>query len=280
MMRGIAQQAAMALENARLVTDLRQADRMKSEFVATMSHELRTPLNIILGYTELLLDGAFGSLNEEQADTIDRVRQQSNDLLSLINATLDVNRLEAGGMPLEVEEFRFGPLLDELRAQIDPLPRNAGVDLHWNLRADGTLRSDPKKIKIILRNLITNALKFTDQGYVEISVDHVSGGIAEILIRDTGIGIPDDQVNSIFGMFHQVQLPSRQSSGVGLGLYIVRRFVELLRGQIDVETKIGEGTTFRVRLPDLGRERRHLPTGSSAGATTRQPGPPPLLAAG
>lgn len=280
LMRGIAQQAAVALENARLVTDLRQADRLKSEFVATMSHELRTPLNIILGYTELLIDGAFGELNEEQIDTIDRVRQQSNDLLTLINATLDVNRLEAGGMPVEIEEFKLAPLVAELRAQIDPLPRHEGVELRWNLRNDGALRSDPKKIKIILRNLITNALKFTDHGYVEVTLDRAPDGSAELLIRDTGIGIPDDEVNSIFGMFHQVQLSSRPSSGVGLGLYIVRRFVDLLRGHIEVDTKIGTGTTFRVQLPDLGRERRNPLPGDSATAVPRQPGPRSLRAAG
>src|SRR5262249_7538636 len=153
-MRGIAHQAAVALENTRLVTDLRHADRMKSEFVATMSHELRTPLNIIIGYNELLAEGAFGALNGEQREIIEPVRQNSTDLLTLINAPLDVNRLEAGGSPVDVEEFRVNDLLAEIRTETERLPRADRVAMHWQVNGSALLRSDPRKVKIILRNLI------------------------------------------------------------------------------------------------------------------------------
>ncbi len=271
LMRGIAQHAAVALENARLVTDLRHADRLKSEFVATMSHELRTPLNIILGYTELLMDGTFGEMNEDQIDTIGRVRQQSHDLLTLINATLDVNRLEAGGMPLELETVDITTLLQEMRLQIDTLPREKDVRIDWQIPHSLTAFTDPNKLKIVLRNLITNALKFTDSGHIEIRAKTAERGNIEFRISDTGIGIPTNELQNIFGMFHQVSLSSRQSTGVGLGLYIVRRFVDLLRGHIEVESVVGKGTTFHVYIPDLADDRPR--TTSPLAASLDQPPP-------
>ena len=253
--RGIAQQAAVTLENARLVTDLRHADRMKSEFMATMSHELRTPLNIIIGYNDLLSEGTFGDLTADQRDVIERIRQNSSDLLTLINATLDVNRLEAGKLPVEVEEFRLTELLDEVRSQAERLPRTDGVALEWEIDSDGRLCSDPRKIKIILRNLITNALKFSDAGRVTVSVTHLPKGLVEFTVADTGIGIPDDELPNIFGMFQQVHATDRHTSGVGLGLYIVQQLIKQLQGDIQVHSAIGKGTTFRVRIPHLSTER-------------------------
>jgi signal transduction histidine kinase len=275
LMRGVAQQAAVTLENARLVSDLRGANRLKSEFVATMSHELRTPLNIILGYTELLADGAFGELTADQGDTVRRVRQQSNDLLLLINATLDVNRLEAAGMPLELEDFHLAGLLEELRAQIDPLPRQNAVAIDWQLQSDGLLRTDQKKLKTILRNLITNAIKFTDHGQVAVRFKHVADEAAEFVVSDTGIGIPREEIDNIFDMFQQVPRPARHSTGVGLGLYIVRRFVDLLRGQIEVQSVVGSGTTFRLQVPDFGRERPGT-VPANLSAVTTEPAPRPF----
>jgi signal transduction histidine kinase len=253
---GIAQHAAVALENARLVSDLRHADRMKSEFVATMSHELRSPLNIILGYSDLLLEDAYGTLTAEQRDTIERLRQNATDLLTLINATLDVNRLEAGRLPVELEDFRVADLMSDIRAEIERVPRPDTVALKWSVGVDGTLRSDPKKIKIILRNLITNALKFTDRGQVAVTASRPHGSAVEFSIADTGIGIPPDELANIFGMFRQVKTAARKSGGVGLGLYIVQRFVNLLRGDVTVRSSLGTGTTFHVRIPDLGVDRK------------------------
>ncbi|MBI3785425.1 MAG: HAMP domain-containing histidine kinase, partial [Deltaproteobacteria bacterium] len=176
------------------------------------------------------------------------------------HATLDVNRLEAGNMPLDVEDFSLSDLLEELRQQIDPLPRQSDVSLVWQLSSDGPLRSDRRKIKTILRNLIINAIKFTDSGSIEITLKSERNRNAEFVVNDTGIGIPDDEISNIFGMFRQVRSNSRHSSGVGLGLYIVRRLIDLLSGQIDVQSRLGSGTTFRVRIPDLARDCASVPT--------------------
>ena len=255
LIRGIAQQAAVALENARLVTDLRHADRMKSEFVATMSHELRTPLNIIIGYSELLADGGYGALTPEQVDVIERVRQNSHDLLMLITATLDVSRLESGSLSVDVEDIRIADLLSEIRSEVGRLPRSASVAMEWQVSVDSTLRSDPRKIKIVLRNLVSNALKFTDSGRVTVAVTHTADGPLECSVSDTGIGIPADELPHIFGMFRQVGSGNHRGGGVGLGLYIVQRFVHLLRGEVSVRSTIGSGTTFHVRIPPLRADR-------------------------
>jgi signal transduction histidine kinase len=251
LMRGIAHQAAVALENARLVADLRHADRMKSEFVATMSHELRTPLNIIIGYNELLAEGTFGNLDAAQREIIERVQQNSIDLLTLINATLDVNRLEAGSSLVDVVDFRVADLLAEIRAEAERLPRSDRVALRFQINGTATLRSDPHKLKIILRNLIANAVKFTDRGEISVSATHTNGGPAEFSVTDTGIGIPTHELPNIFGMFRQVKSTTRPTNGVGLGLYIVHRFVAQLGGEIDVDSTLGVGTTFHVRIPHL-----------------------------
>ncbi len=252
---GMSQQAAVAIENAQLVTNLRRADRLKSEFVSTMSHELRTPLNIILGYADLLAEEAFGEISAEQQDTVQRIHHQAHDLLSLINATLDVNRLEAGTMPLETEDFRISDFIAELRLQTDLLARAEAVTLSWRVHSDGILRSDPRKLKIILRNLISNALKFTDAGAVTIDVRCQPGQSAEFVVCDTGIGIPESELTNVFEMFQQVRVPTRAVSGVGLGLYIVRRFVDLLNGTVALTSKEGAGTTFRLTIPELQGER-------------------------
>ncbi len=260
LVRGIAQHAAVALENARLVADLRHANRMKSEFVATMSHELRTPLNIIIGYNDLLAEGAFGGLTDEQRDIVERVRQNSADLLTLIDATLDVNRLEAGRLPIEIDDIQLNTLLAEVRAEVERLPRADGVALEWHVhprgRANTTLRSDLRKLKIILRNLIGNALKFTERGSVVVTVNQPDHGSVDFAVADTGIGIPADEMGNIFGMFQQVKNEARPANGVGLGLYIVQRFLDQLHGSIQVRSTVGVGTTFQIRIPQADADRR------------------------
>jgi len=259
LLHGISQQAAIALENVQLVADLRHADRIKSEFVATMSHELRTPLNMILGYNELLLDGTFGTLLPEQRSTLERIHASSTDLLDLITATLNVNRLQAGRSGVQLEEIHLATLLDELQEQLDRMPRKPDVLLEWSCPPGlPRLQSDPAKLKIIVKNLVANAVKFTDHGRVTVSVRHeIETGQLEIAVGDTGIGIPATELPHIFDMFRQARnVAARQSGGVGLGLYIVKRFVELLGGVVEVQSRLGLGTTFRVRLPSVASSRR------------------------
>jgi len=247
--RSIAQQAAVALENARLVESLRAASRLKSEFIGTMSHELRSPLNVVIGYVDLLLDGDMGEVTAEQHDTLDRVRAAALQLLDLIQETLDVNRLEAGLLPLDLKTFSVQAFLDDVRDSIPATWVKPAVTITWcTVPKLLTMRSDRAKLKKILRNLVENALKFTDSGTVSIEAS-VQDGWVEFVVRDTGIGIRSEDLPNIFEMFRQIDgSTTRRYGGVGLGLYIVRQLVRGLGGDITVRSEPGAGSVFCVRL--------------------------------
>ena len=250
--RGIAQHAAIALNNVRLIGDLRRANHMKTEFMSTMSHELRTPLNVILGYSDLLLDGSYGGVEEEQQNVLGRLRNSALSLLELINAVLDVNRLEAGRAPLQLRSLRPAELLEEVQLHMEHLPRSPDVALIWDNRLDSdcSVQSDAAKLKIILKNLIGNALKFTARGEVTITLDYETGTSSlVVLVRDTGPGIAAEDLPHIFGMFHQGESGGAAAGGVGLGLYIVQRFVDQLGGRVSVDSTIGQGSSFRLTIP-------------------------------
>jgi signal transduction histidine kinase/CheY-like chemotaxis protein len=248
---GLAQTASLVLENARLVEDLKRANRLKSEFVATMSHELRTPLNIIMGYNDLLLEEAFGGLTPEQAESLQSMQRSSSELLELITATLDLSRLETGRLPLDVAVIDLPDLLDEIEAETRAArEEKPQVALRWQIPPGlPPLQTDGVKLKIVLKNLISNALKFTDHGSVTVSVAPADGGVA-ITVADTGIGVAAEAREIIFEPFRQVDGSlTRPYGGVGLGLYVVRRLLDMLGGTISVDSKVGRGSTFRVRLP-------------------------------
>ncbi len=248
--RGVAQHVAIALNNVRLVSDLRRADNLKTEFLSTMSHELRTPLNVIIGYADLLRDEAFGPVIGDQQDVLRRLRDNAHSLLELINATLEVNRIEAGRSGLQLREVDLRTLLTELQYETEPLPRQQGVALRWELpRGSDLIRTDPVKLKIVVRNLVGNALKFTKRGAVTVSVlFDARARMLDIQVRDTGVGIPTEHLPHVFDMFHQAPTDA-STSGVGLGLYIVRRFVELLGGRVSASSRPGDGSIFRLSLP-------------------------------
>jgi signal transduction histidine kinase len=247
---GIAQHVAIALNNVRLVADLRRANELKSEFLSTMSHELRTPLNVIIGYADLLRDQAFGPLLAEQQDVLGRLRTNADSLLELINATLEVNRIEAGRSGVHVREVDLRQLLTELQLETEHLPRHSGVALRWEgARANNVVRTDPVKLKIVVRNLIGNALKFTRRGGVAVQVGFdARTRLLDVVVRDTGPGIDPEHLSKIFDMFHQGPNEANPG-GVGLGLYIVKRFVEMLGGRVSVTSHLGDGSVFRVSLP-------------------------------
>jgi len=247
---GIAHLAALALENARLMEDLERASRIKSEFVATMSHELRTPLNVILGYGSLLLDGTFGSLTEEQLDVLKRVQASAQHLLELITMTLDFSRLEARQVSVHRETLDVRAFLQQIEEEARGTWNKPGVELEFQVIGElPPLRTDPIKVAVILKNLIGNAVKFTEHGSVSVRARAGKDGI-EFLVADTGIGIPPEALPHIFEPFWQADSSStRRHGGVGLGLYIVQRLVELLGGTIHVKSQVGHGTTFSVWLP-------------------------------
>ena len=253
---GLAHQAAVALENARLVADLRAASRLKSEFVATMSHELRTPLNVIMGYTDLLLEEAFGTLVPDQQNVIARIQRSSRELFDLISATLDLNRLEAGRLDVSLERVSLTDLLADLEADTAARLDARGLELRWELAADlPDLETDRTKLRTVLRNLVGNAIKFTERGHVSITVEPADEAVV-FTVADTGIGIREQDLPVIFEMFRQVEnVNTRRYGGVGLGLYIVKRLVEELGGEVAVESEWGVGTRFRVHLPLRARRR-------------------------
>jgi signal transduction histidine kinase len=248
---GLRHHASIALQNAHLVADLEAADQLKSEFVSTMSHELRTPLNVIIGYTEMLREGAAGPITDQQIELIDRLDARGRELLELIEATLHVGRLEAGREAVEIAPVEFSELVQALKASTAGLPRPPTVAFEWEVPWDlrERIMTDRKKLALVVRNLVSNAFKFTTEGRVTVRMA-VRGGTLVIEVRDTGIGIGAEHLPIIFEMFRQVDgSMTRRHSGVGLGLYIVKQFTTRLGGTVDVTSTPNKGSTFRVVLP-------------------------------
>jgi signal transduction histidine kinase len=246
--RGVAQMAAVALTNARLYDELQTASRIRSEFVSTISHELRTPLNVMLGYLEMVRDPDLS--REEKLHLLDRSQQNGFQLLALIESTLEIGRIDAGRDEVRWENVHFDVFWRELGRDCTHLRRPESVALEWESDARGlSVRTDPRKLTIIVRNLVGNALKFTEKGYVRVEAAAERGALY-IQVRDTGIGIKTEDQDAIFEKFRQADgSETRRFGGSGLGLYIVRRFAEQLGGTVIVSSKPGDGSTFTVRLP-------------------------------
>jgi len=239
--------------------ELAQANRLKSQFLANMSHELRTPLNSINGYTELLLNEVYGPLTDDQRDRLNRVLRNGQSLLVLINDVLDLSKLEAGRVELDLLPIQLPVVIDAVCSAILPLAAEKGLVVNQVISADlPLLLADEARLRQILINLLSNAIKFTETGSVSIqaNADQDKQQI-RIAVADTGVGIPEEAFDSIFDEFQQVDGTStRQHGGTGLGLAISRRLARMHDGDITVESQPGKGSTFTVSLPVAGDQTR------------------------
>jgi signal transduction histidine kinase len=263
LIESIAQEIGVGAENARLFEqvnqktaelgqinqELQEANQAKDEFLSVMSHELRTPLNVITGYAEVLSQGVLGEIQREQMHAVKTISFQSRELLRMINEILQVGSIEAGKVKAHCENVNMLDFLVEVKSGYEILSKKE-VLLHWNVPPRlPIIRTDGEKLKHVLQNLINNALKFTENGSVTVSAG-CSSEVIEFRVKDTGIGMPQDMLPSIFQMFRQLDSSSTRSyGGSGVGLYIVKKFVDLLDGKIEVESVLGEGSTFTVTLP-------------------------------
>lgn len=266
LLAGIAEHASVVLQNARLLEEVRAASALKSEFVGAVSHELRSPLNIVLGYVEMLLDEALGPLTEEQRDALDRTNVHAQTLLEMIEALLDLNRMDAGLLPLERIRVPLAALLEDVCEQARRTVERPAVELRCTVEPGlEPIETDPAKLKTIVRNLVHNALKFTSEGHVTVAARHAATGEIAIVVEDTGCGIPTDALGYVFEMFRQV--PGSGGGGVGLGLHIVRRLGEAIGARVDVSSEVGTGTRFTVILPERMGASQAAPGGGSAAVT-------------
>jgi signal transduction histidine kinase len=259
LLQTFATQSVLAIQNARLFREIEDksrqieaANRHKSEFLANMSHELRTPLNAIIGFSEVLQEKLFGELNEKQAEYTDDILTSGRHLLSLINEILDLSKVEAGRMELELASFDLPLAIDNARTFVRERATKHGINLDVTVDERlGEFIGDERKIKQVLLNLLSNAVKFTPEGgRIGINARQADGSV-EISVSDTGVGIaPEDQAR-IFEEFRQVGGDNaKKVEGTGLGLTLAKKFVELHGGKIWVTSEVGKGSTFTFTLPD------------------------------
>jgi two-component system sensor histidine kinase/response regulator len=226
------------------------ANKEKSEFLSTMSHELRTPLQVVLGYADLLLSGAYGVLEEQQRAIIRKVDKNAHSLLDLITGVLDFNRLEAGRMPIELTEVNVAELVRSVNEETQGLREFSELEFALHVE-DGLphLNTDGEKLKVVIKNLLSNAIKFTVKGKVTITAYRQQNNVI-ISVADTGIGIPEERQTLIFEAFRKGEGEKvERYDGVGLGLHIAKRLLNLLGGTIVVESEVGRGSTFHIWMP-------------------------------
>jgi protein-histidine pros-kinase len=248
-----------ATERRRFEKTLQDASRLKSEFLANMSHELRTPLNGIIGFSEFLIDGKAGEINERQREFLGDVLASGRHLLRLINEVLDLSKIEAGRMELVPEAFAVDAAIDEVCANVSATAREKGIDLVRQVAPElAVVTLDRHKFMQILYNLLSNALKFTDRGGTVTLALGLAGQSLRMQVRDTGIGMRSEDLPKLFVEFQQLEAgTARRHQGTGLGLALTRRLVELQGGSVHAESTLGVGSTFTVTLPLPGGTDNH-----------------------
>ncbi|MGA3169570.1 MAG: HAMP domain-containing sensor histidine kinase [Chthoniobacteraceae bacterium] len=236
-------------ELARANEELREASLHKSEFLANMSHELRTPLNSIIGFTEFIVDGKSGPLNEKQKSQLEMAHASGTHLLNLINDLLDLSKIEAGKAEVHKEWIAPGEIVEEVLRTVGPMAGRKNIALEQQLELPERIYTDRRMLFQILLNLVNNAVKFTEKGKVMIT-GAVHGGKVRMTVTDTGIGMKAESVEKLFEAFRQVDGSSkRRQDGMGLGLYLCKRLLRLLGGEISVESEVGKGSRFVVEAP-------------------------------
>ena len=258
LLRTFATQSALALQNAHLFQEIEEksrqlevANRHKSEFLASMSHELRTPLNAVIGFSEVLLERMFGEINDKQDEYLQDILSSGRHLLSLINDILDLAKIEAGRMELEVVDFHLPQAIDNAITLVRERAARRAITLAIEIDPRlGEIKGDERKVKQVLLNLLSNAIKFTPEGgHVGVQAG-LSDDFAEVAVTDTGVGIAPEDHEAVFEEFRQVGTDyAKKHEGTGLGLTLSRRFVELHGGKIWVKSQLGQGATFTFTLP-------------------------------
>jgi signal transduction histidine kinase len=253
----VSQQLATALEEARLYAEierksaqLESASRHKSEFLANMSHELRTPLNSIIGFSEVLGERMFGDLNGKQEEYLNDICTSGKHLLSLINDILDLSKIEAGRMELDVTTFDMPQAIDDAVTLMRERAGQRGIVIQAEVAEPvRDIRADERKVKQVLLNLLSNAIKFTPAGgRVDVRATQTDGSI-EVSVSDTGVGIAPEDQETVFEEFRQVGASAAKHEGTGLGLALCRKFLELHGGTIWVKSQLGSGSTFTFTIP-------------------------------
>ncbi len=256
-----------------------RANRAKSEFLASMSHELRTPLNAILGFSELLSDDSTDQFDKKtRRRFLDQIHSSGQHLLQLINDILDLSKVEAGQMELHLESVDLGSVIQDVRATIEPLALSKSIVLNTESKREISLIADSAKVKQMLLNLVSNAIKFTPNGgRIDIRIRRLDAWV-EIAVSDSGIGIAKEDLERLFTEFQQLDAgPGRQQEGTGLGLALTRRFAELHGGQVIVESEVGKGSTFTLRLPLQTAARRPAAQVAPPAVATTDPSRPLVL---
>jgi len=227
--------------------------KLKAEFLNQVSHELRTPLAVIIGYIECITDGLYGQIDIKHNEILHVVAKQSTHLKNMIDQILIYSRLEAGKQPLRIEELQVTKVVNDLRDTFEFLCRQKGIELRWELPREAiTMRSDATRVKEVVSNLLQNAVKYTDRGSISVRISNAPVADSVMIeVQDTGMGISEQHLTSIFEPFMQVHKTSSENSrgGIGLGLSIVKKHLDQIHGRITVESELGKGSLFRIVLP-------------------------------